>query len=251
MQLNFKKLGQGPKLIILHGLFGSLDNWMTFAKVMAEQHTVYLVDQRNHGNSPHAQDHNYEAMADDLLAFFEEHNIEEAKIIGHSMGGKTAMQFAAENPDKVVKLVVVDIAPKQYPVHHHEIIEALERVDLAALKSRGEADAALQMSLKDIGVRQFLLKGLARSKEGFRWKFNLEVLKDQIENVVAALDPQLGYDGQSLFIRGALSNYIMEKDTALIKNQFPEAHVVTIENAGHWIHAEQPEAFLKAIQKFI
>ncbi|GJM59721.1 alpha/beta fold hydrolase [Persicobacter diffluens] len=251
MQLNFKRLGEGTPLIILHGLFGSLDNWMTFARAIAAKRTVYLVDQRNHGGSPHAMDHHYEAMADDLEVFFQSHQIEEADIIGHSMGGKTAMQFACEHPEKVKQLIVVDIAPKEYPVHHQLIIEALESIDLSAIKSRGQADEQMSKLIEDFGVRQFLLKGLARGPEGFRWKFNLEVIKDQIENIVVPLDAQSHFDGPSVFIRGARSNYILEEDFDGILRQFPHASFETIAEAGHWIHAEKPQAFLEVISKYL
>ena len=254
MKLNFKKSGSGDPLLILHGLFGSLDNWATLAKKLAEKYTVYLIDQRNHGHSPHADEFNYEVMSDDLSELIKNESLNKVNIIGHSMGGKTAMLYATLNPDKVNKLIVVDIAPKEYPVTHDDIIKALQSVDLKNITERNEADAQLQKKIDDESTRQFLLKSLYRknnSESKFAWKFNLEAISNHIENVGEALPQNAIFDGDTLFINGANSDYITKKDYDLIHYHFPNSKIVTIKNAGHWVHAEQPEELFKTVTEFI
>ncbi|MTI20373.1 alpha/beta fold hydrolase, partial [Fulvivirga sp. RKSG066] len=240
MQLNFKTIGEGKPLIILHGLFGSLDNWQTIAKELADHYKIYLVDQRNHGQSPHSDNFNYTAMADDLNRFIDEHNIENPSIIGHSMGGKTAMKFALNHGDKWDKLIVVDISPRAYPVHHDIIVEGLAAIDVDNIKSRGDADKKLAEYVKDLGTRQFLLKNLARSKNGgFEWKINLKAITENIEIIGEGMEERLAIEKDVLFIRGEKSDYIGDEDIILITQHFPNASVETISNAGHWVHAEQ------------
>ena len=166
MQLNYKVFGEGDPIVILHGLFGSLDNWQTIAKRLADQFRVYIIDQRNHGKSPHSDTISYSVMAQDLKGFMETHGLNQSHVIGHSMGGKTALQFAVDFPAMVNKLVVVDISPRSYEGGHEMIFEALLGMEPADLRSRGEADEVLSKSIKEFGVRQFLLKNLARRKEG-------------------------------------------------------------------------------------
>ncbi|TAE52713.1 MAG: alpha/beta fold hydrolase, partial [Bacteroidetes bacterium] len=162
MELAHKTLGQGPALLILHGLFGSLDNWLTLARQFGEHFSVYIIDQRNHGKSPWDERWDYAVMAEDLADFMDQQGIPQAYILGHSMGGKTAMQFAAEYPDRITRLIVADIAPKTYPPHHDLILETLNETPLAGLQSRQEAEAFMQSRISEPAVRQFLLKGLAR-----------------------------------------------------------------------------------------
>jgi len=254
MQLNYKTLGEGKPLIILHGLFGSLDNWLTIAKELTENHNykVYLVDQRNHGHSPHSDEFNYGAMAEDLNEFIEEHGIENPSILGHSMGGKTAMKFALNHADKWDKLIVVDISPKAYPVHHDVILEGLNAIDVHNLKSRGEADKQLAEHISDFGTRQFLLKNLSRRKEGgFEWKINLPVIEKNIEIIGEGMEEQLAIEKDVLFIRGEKSDYIKDEDNILIVQHFPNSKIETIKGAGHWVHAEQPEALLNTVTDFL
>lgn len=252
MKLNYKKLGQGKPLIILHGLFGSLDNWLTHAKTLADHYEVYLVDQRNHGNSPHDDEFNYAVMADDLYEFIKEHKIENPHILGHSMGGKTAMKFALQHADMWDKLIVVDIAPKSYPVHHDQIIEGLEAIPVDALESRGEADNILEEYIDEFGTRQFLLKNLSRKKEGgFEWKINLPVIKKNIELMGEGIEEHLAIEKDVLFIRGEKSNYIKNDDSILIMQLFPNATVETIKGAGHWVHAEKPKELLETVMGFL
>lgn len=251
MELNYKEVGAGKPLIILHGLFGSLDNWITIARKLETKRRVYLVDQRNHGHSPHSDVFTYEAMADDLKAFADSHHLIDFELLGHSMGGKTAMVFATQFPDFVEKLIVVDIAPRYYPVHHGTIINGLRSINLASLTSRNEADEILQKSIPDFGVRQFLLKNLKRTAEGFDWKINLDVIERDIEEVGKALPDASVYDGPTLFIRGELSDYVHEDDMTLIHRHFPEARLRTVKGAGHWVHAEEPASFFDEIIHFI
>jgi esterase len=253
MKLNYKELGDsGQPLIILHGLFGSSDNWMTIGRKLSEKFKVYLVDQRNHGDSPHDEVHNYEAMASDLKEFIDSNNIENPHIIGHSMGGKTAMYFAVQHPNIFDKLIVVDIAPKAYPVHHDSILEGLCSLNLEELKSRSDADKQLAEYVPEKGVRQFLLKNITRNEEKkFEWKINLPVLEKNIEVVGKGLEKRLTTEKSVLFIGGKNSNYIKSEDHIAINNFFPNAKIEMVEGAGHWIHAEKPEEFLTLIDDFL
>ncbi len=251
MQLNYKKLGEGEPLVILHGLFGMLDNWFTLGKKFAENFTVYLIDLRNHGQSPHSDEWNYKVMSDDLLDFFDDHKIGKANIIGHSMGGKTSMYFAGEYPERVKKLVVIDIAPRFYPIHHDTILRALLSIDLENLKSRNEADELLSKYISDFGTKQFLLKNLARKENDntkFEWKFNLSVIAKNIHEVGEQTTG--GSTAPTLFIRGENSDYINRSDEAEIQKLYPNSEIVSI-NSGHWVHAEKPEEFYNAVFKFL
>lgn len=252
MKLHFQELGEGKPIIILHGLFGSSDNWLTIGKKLADKYKVYLLDQRNHGDSPHADTHNYKEMSADLKQFIEDHKIDKPHIIGHSMGGKTAMYFAVKNPDLYDKLVVVDIAPKAYPVHHDTILEGLNSIKLSELESRNDADKALAEFVHEKGVRQFLLKNLTRGEDkNFVWKINLPVIEKNIEDVGKGLEEKLATEKDTLFIGGKNSDYIKSEDHIAILNFFPNSKIEMIEGAGHWIHAEKPEAFLKVLEDFL
>lgn len=251
MNLFFRKTGEGSPLIILHGLFGSSDNWLSIAKVLGNNHTVYSVDQRNHGQSPHSDFFNYKIMANDLKAFIEENNIDNPIILGHSMGGKTAMQFAVNNPKMLKKLILVDIGAKSYPIHHDTILKGLNSINIDELKSRGEADQQLSKYVSETGIRQFLLKNIARSADGFKWKMNLPIIEKEIEQVGIGLSNNDFYKGDTLFIRGKNSNYILDEDIDGLNYHFPKYKLETIENAGHWLHAEQPEKFVEIVKNFI
>ena len=252
MELNFKTFGQGPPLILLHGLFGTLDNWQTLGKRWAEHYTVFIVDQRNHGRSPHHDSLDYPALAEDLRHFMEAHWVYKAHILGHSMGGKTAMQFALHYPDMVDKLVVVDIAPKAYTGGHETIFDALLNLDLSTITDRKEAESYLQSRIPEEGVRQFLLKNLTREKDGgFLWKMNLPVIYKHYADKLANVEPGEPFDGPSLFIRGGLSAYVQDEDWPLIQQWFPEARLYTVPGAGHWVHAEQPALLYQQVQAFL
>ncbi|MEN7546526.1 alpha/beta fold hydrolase [Rapidithrix thailandica] len=252
MDLFYREQGTGTPIIILHGFLGSCDNWLTLGKRFAEAHKVYLVDQRNHGRSGHADAFDYDILAEDLKAFMALHAIEKPVIIGHSMGGKTAMQFAMKYPDQLEKLIVVDIAPKQYKPHHQTILKGLNSIDLQTLKSRGEADKLLSGYIPELPVRQFLLKNLYRNDEGgFSWRMNLPVLTEKVGNVVAVTDTGQTVNLPTLFIRGGNSNYILDTDFALIQRLFAQATLTTIDGAGHWVHAEKPNEFVEAVNQFV
>jgi len=250
MKLFFRESGQGQPLIILHGLFGSSDNWYSHAKTFAPFFKVYLVDQRNHGQSPHSDEFNYKALTQDLEEFITEHHIENPIILGHSMGGKTAMNFAVKNPDKLDKLIVVDIVPKYYPVHHDQILEGLDAIDLKAVQSRNEADQLLSTYVPEPDVRQFLLKNLSRNENGFEWKINIAGIDKNIEQIGAALEYPGTYNGPSLFIKGAKSNYYKPGDEEVIKKIFTQADIQTIDT-GHWVQAENPQEFSKMVLTFL
>ncbi len=252
MQLNYKTYGTGDPIIILHGLFGMLDNWQTIAKALAVNNMVYLIDQRNHGKSPHTETHSYEEMAHDLHAFMEENWIYEATIIGHSMGGKTAMKFALEYPDFVEKLIVVDISPEQAKSGHNEVFEALFSLDLQKVENRKDAERKMMEKMKDLGIRQFLLKNLSRKKEGgYRWKMNLNVLYDQYDKILAPISGDNAFENPCLFIKGGKSTYIKNSSKSHIEAIFPNYSLETIEKAGHWVHAEAPNETIELISSFI
>lgn len=251
MKLNFKKSGSGPPLVILHGLFGSLDNWFSIAKELVEHYTLYLVDQRNHGDSPHAEEWNYAVMVEDLKELLDDEGLEKIYLMGHSMGGKTVMNFAVKYPKRVEKLIVADIAPRCYPVHHESILAGLNSLNLKEIKSRKEADDQLAEYIPELGVRQFLLKSLTRDSEGFAWKINLPVISKNIEKVGEALPEGEKYGGPTLFLAGANSNYIQQKDMADMERFFPNYELEFIADAGHWLHAEQPHAVVEEMRRFL
>ncbi|HHM20662.1 MAG TPA: alpha/beta fold hydrolase [Bacteroidetes bacterium] len=252
MQLNYKEFGQGDPLIILHGLFGMLDNWQTIAKRLATDHTVFIIDLRNHGRSPHTPVHTYPEMAEDLLRFMENHWIYKSHIMGHSMGGKTAMQFALDYPDRVDHLVVVDIAPKAYPPAHRQIINALRALDFSEIKNRLEADRQLAKTIDNPAIRMFLLKNLTRDKNGtYRLKMNLPVLDKYYDEITRAIRADHPFRGPALFLRGQHSPYIQDEDIPDIKSLFPNAVIETVTGAGHWIHADAPDEFLKKVKRFL
>ena len=251
MQLNFKKVGAGEPLVILHGLFGSLDNWMTLAKKLGEHFEVFIVDARNHGQSPHSEDFNYGVMADDLYEFLMQHQIIDPIILGHSMGGKTAMQFTMNYPNKLSKLIVADIAPKAYPIHHTAILEGLLSLDLEVINTRKGADEQLSKNIDDFSTRQFLLKNLYWiEKDKLAWRFNLSIINEKIEIIGKGLENIEVFEKPVLFIRGEKSNYIKESDFDSIKNVFPNVKIKTM-NTGHWLHAENPTEFLHIVSSFI
>lgn len=252
MTLNYKAFGQGDPLIILHGLFGTLDNWQTIGKKLADQYSVYLIDQRNHGRSPHHADFSYALMAEDLKLFMEEQWIYRAHIIGHSMGGKTAMQFAMEYPDMIDQLVVVDIAPKAYAGGHQLIFEALNSLDLANIDNRKTADEALAQKIDDFGVRQFLLKNLTREKAGgYRWKMNLPVIQQHYQDILAPITLTEPFEEKALFIRGGKSAYVEDDDWPMVQSYFPNSSLATVEQSGHWVHAEAPQDLLQLVFDFL
>ncbi|MGD1847642.1 MAG: alpha/beta fold hydrolase [Salibacteraceae bacterium] len=251
MKLFYKTAGEGAPLLVLHGLMGMLDNWQTPTKTLAQHFQVFTIDARNHGHSPHDDAFSYQVMMEDLLELVDDLGLTEFHLLGHSMGGKTAMKFAQNYPDLINKLIIADIAPKAYPVHHQPILDALSAVDLENTARRSEAEKVLANYLDDRGVRQFLLKNLYWKDRGqLAWRFNLPVIKAVIADIGEAVMDRL-YEGPTLFIRGAKSDYIQDADWPEIETIFPDSELVTLKNAGHWVHAEQPKEFLEAVLAFL
>jgi len=247
MKLHSNIKGEGFPLLILHGFLGMGDNWKTLANAYAkEQYEVHLIDQRNHGRSPHAEAFSYELMAEDLKTYLIDNSIEKASIIGHSMGGKTAMRFATLYPEHVDKLIVVDIAPKYYAPHHQQILEGLTKISEAKLTSRTDADDLLSSFISEVPIRQFLLKNLYwKTPDELNLRLHLDALKQNIEEVGKGLPPHATYSGDTLFIRGGASDYIKDSDEAIISDHFKTYTLQTIQNAGHWLHAEKRDEFFE------
>lgn len=251
MQLFFRESGQGRPLIILHGLMGSSDNWLPQAKMLSDQYHVFILDQRNHGQSPHDEAMNYKVLASDLKDFIEQHHLEKPIILGHSMGGKTAMNYAVAHPESLSALIVADIAPKYYKVHHDTIVKGLKAIPIDTVKTRGEADQILSEYVPEPDVRQFLLKNLNRKAEGgFSWKVNLLVIEKSLEDIGQDLQFRGTFDGPTLFIRGANSNYVKDEDRDRIKQVFPKSTLVTMDT-GHWVQAEKPQEFVEVVRNFL
>ncbi|SRX53759.1 alpha/beta fold hydrolase [Aequorivita sp. CIP111184] len=253
MILHSQILGKGKPFVILHGFLGMSDNWKTLGNHWAEDgYEVHLLDQRNHGRSFHSDEFSYEIMAEDLKNYCEEHNLQNIILLGHSMGGKVAMQFAVTYPEMVSKLIVADIGPKAYPPHHQDILKALSQLDFSKIKSRGEAEDILSEYIKDEGTKLFLLKNLYRkNKNEFALRINLPILSEKIEEVGVALSDNAVFKGDTLFLGGEKSGYIEPMDELLIKKHFPKAKIETISNAGHWLHAENPDEFYDNVMIFL
>ena len=251
MLLHYKEIGEGKPLVILHGLFGTSDNWQTHAKKLGEYYRVILVDQRNHGHSPWSEDFTYEHLAEDLERLILHLGIDKFTLIGHSMGGKTAMYYSQKYPTRLEKMVIVDIGIKQYPMHHNEIIKGIKSLDLTTISSRSAAEQAMIPFVDSYGVRQFLLKNLYWVEKGkLAWRMNVDVLEREMEEILAPI-PNIEVWTPTLFLRGAMSNYILDEDWDAIEEIFPDATLETIENAGHWVHSEQPDEFIEKVLGFI
>ena len=253
MELFYKALGQGKPVIILPGLLGMSDNWHTFSKKLADNFKLYLVDLRNHGRSFHSDVFQWEVMVEDLNRFIESHTIKMPTILGHSMGGKVAMQFAQIYPEKLAKLVVADIAPKAYA--NKELIMLLNRLQQLALESmhtRKEIEGALSSLVPEQGFRQFIMKNIYRTETGrFGWRPNLNVIAINMDKVGKAVVLKAPFFKPTLFVRGAHSDYILEKDLELIQTMFPNFILKTVENAGHWVRTDQPQLFFDIVDSFL
>ena len=253
MKLHTQIIGKGQAIVILHGYLGMGDNWKSISKKLAkENYEVHLPDARNHGKSPHNKNFSYELMTEDLKTYCDDHNLKNVILIGHSMGGKTAMHFASKHPDLVKKLIVVDISPKHYQPHHDDILNSLKQLQSNKLNSRTEAEEILKAKIRDQGVRLFLLKNLKRETDNtLSLKPNINAFLVNRDEIGKALPEHYSFDGPTLFISGENSSYIKNEDTSLIARHFPNFKIEIIHSAGHWVHAENPSAFLNKINDFI
>jgi len=248
MQLHTHILGQGQPLVLLHGLFGSADNWGSIAKHFSQHYQVISVDLRNHGRSPHSDSQNYAEMADDLLEVLNTLGLAKIHLLGHSLGGKVAMQFATQYPEKVSKLIVVDMAMRTYPDRYTQLMDHMLAVNLSQMASRNEVDNALKGSIANVRVRQFLLTNLVKNEDQLQWRINLPALKANYATLIAAL--AVHFDPPSLFIRGERSDYVQDSDITELQQHFPQAEFVTLPT-DHWVHAEQPQLFIQAVEAFL
>ena len=251
LKLYFRESGQGQPLILLHGIFGSSDNWMTQAKMLSTRYHTYSLDMRNHGHSPHDDEFDYPVMAADVLDVIDAHQIQDPVLIGHSMGGKVAMNFALAYPDRLQKLIVVDIAPREYDMKHYVILEGLKAVPIDRITSRTEADEALAAHVGEPDVRQFLLKNLQRKPDGgFKWKLNLPVIDVNLDKIGRDLEFKGTFDKPTLFVRGARSGYVKDDDIPRIREVFPNAEIETMDT-GHWVPAEKPREFVELVDRWL
>jgi len=251
MKLHYQDSGEGHPLIIIHGLFGSADNWRSMAKYFSRFYRVISVDLRNHGRSPHSDMQDFASMAADIEQLCGDLGLHKVHVLGHSLGGKVAMQFAAEQPAWVEKLVVVDISPRRYFSEHTPLMDAMLALDLKKLDSRSAVDAALADKVTDKSVRQFLLMNLQSGDEGLYWRINLPALKANYQQLMAPVCENATVSANSLFVYGSLSEYVTDEDRALIRQQFPQAQFQAIEKAGHWVHAERPQQFKQIVEDFL
>ncbi len=260
--LHSKILGSGEPLLIIHGFFGMGDNWKTLGNRFADPNSpdsyrdqdyqVHIIDQRNHGRSFHSDEFNYEVMVDDLLHYINHYHLKKVNLLGHSMGGKTAMLFAVTYPEKVNKLIVSDIAPRFYPRHHESILEGLSAVDFSQQRYRKEVEGILENYISDYSIRKFLLKNVYwKTKEKLGFRFNLNSLIDNIDEIGIALPSLTLFNGETLFLKGENSGYISNEDETLIETHFSDAIIVTVKNAGHWLHAENPDDFYDYVVSFL
>ena len=253
MQLFYKQYGTtGTPLFILHGIFGMLDNWHNIAKKLSEHYTVYTIDARNHGQSPHSDESGYQVMAEDVIELANNLHIDRFILMGHSMGGKTALWIANQYPERILKLIAVDIAPKRYKPGHVAYFKAFEEINWSVFTTRKEIDEALMAYEANMGVRLFLAKNIERNEAGtFSVKANIPALKNAYDEIIGELHFTSVYEGETLFILGANSRYLKEEDKPYILEHFPKAQFVSIPNAGHWVHADNPLAFVAALEVFL
>ena len=252
MKLYFRKYGNGKPLIILHGLFGSGINWNSVGKILARDYTVYIPDQRNHGKSPHSHDCSYEHLTQDLFAFYSDNGIDNAVLLGHSMGGKVALKFAFEYPQMVEKLIVVDIGIKEYPVKDERLIGAMVNLELGKYTSRKEIEIELGKDIKEESMRLFIMQNLLRTQDhGFSWKMNLDVLSQNTDQVSEAINVSGIFNARTLFISGGQSDYLLPEDRDNLKKNFASVQFDVIANAGHWVHADELELFNNSIAEFL
>ncbi len=252
MRLYHKEAGKGIPFVFLHGLFGSSINWNSVSKYFSPDYKVYLIDQRNHGRSPHDPAFDYDLMSEDLYEFFIDHGLEKAVVLGHSMGGKTAMSFAAKYPGMVSHLIIVDISHRSYAFKDENVLKGMLELTADQLLSRSSADRAIAKYIPDLGVRQFILQNLYWNKEKkLEWRLNLKGIAENVMNVGREIEMSVPFEGPSLFVKGKNSDYIQAEDYEQIADKFPNSTIETITGAGHWIHADKPEEFISVVSKFL
>lgn len=261
IELNYQILGKGPNLFILHGLYGSSDNWLTYAKKLSQYYQVILPDLRNHGNSPHSASMTISHLSDDLYHLINKMNIEKSILLGHSLGGKVAMDCTLKYPERISSLIVIDIAPKSYiqldhyskqVIEHLNIIDTLMSANLETIESRSQLDDQISLRIPDSRVRQFLMKNIVRNGLGkFEWKINLDAIRNNLPDLMGWVESSNSCNVQSMFIRGEQSEYIQDSDFELIKKKFPLADIVTIFEAGHWVHVDQAKQFEQTLNHFL
>lgn len=253
-QLNYKQQGEGEHILLIHGLFGSLENLNMVAKSLSQHFCVTSIDVRNHGNSFHQEGMDYQTLAQDVTNLLDHLSIEHCHILGHSMGGKIAMKIALSFPERINKLIIADIAPVKYPAHHLSIIEGLQAIDLTKVHKRKDADIQLAKYEENIGIRQFLLRNIALNEQGqFQFKCNLNYIEQSYHHIMQNIsDPiDLSFNGNTLFVKGAKSDYILPEHQSIITKLFPKAKAKVIQGAGHWLHAEKTVAFNKIVLDFL
>src|SRR5215468_378856 len=252
MNLHFEVVGEGRPVVILHGLLGSADNWRSMSRRLGAHYQVFAVDLRNHGRSPHSNILDYDVMAADVWEFMEQQPLRRIILLGHSMGGKVAMQFAIEYSEQVDRLIVVDIAPKAYEPSQRYLLKAMRSLDLSRYKSFADVDAVLAPEVSSESLRQFLIKNLARDENGcLRWKMHLEAIDRNYDKLLRGLGVDRSFNKPTLFIRGGCSNYIEDDDAPLIRQMFPQAEIVTLPEAGHWVHVDASEEFFQTVVNFL
>lgn len=254
MELFHHNFGQGKPVVILHGLFGVSDNWVSIGKKLSNNFSVYIPDLRNHGRSPHHPVFSYPAMVDDLYDFLEENELDDIILIGHSMGGKLAMNFCMEYPGMVSKLIIIDIPPREFPARqsHIQVLNAMQNMDFDKVSSRSDVEEALATTITSQSLRLFIMKNLYRvNKDRFAWRLNVEAITSNIDNVMEGVPKLQEYIKPALFVRGALSDYILDEDKESILSYFPQAKFADIPEAGHWVHADNPDDLCKVFNTFL
>lgn len=251
MKLFYRELGEGQPIIMLHGIFGSSDNWLTHSRMLSDNYHTYALDLRNHGQSFHDDAFDYPSMVEDVIEFMETHQIHDPVVMGHSMGGKVAMNLAVAHPEKVQKLIVVDIAPRPYNMENYVVLQGLNSIDIDKVTSRQEADQMLARHVDEADTRQFLLKNLQRKPEGgFKWKLNLPAISENIAHIGLPLQFEGKFEKPTLFVRGRQSGYVRDKDVEVIKGIFPNAVLETLDT-GHWVPAEKPKEFVELVRRWL
>ena len=251
MKLFYRELGKGQPIVILHGIFGSSDNWLTQARMLSSHYHVFSIDLRNHGQSPHHHEFDYTVMTGDLQEFIDSHHLKDPIVLGHSMGGKVAMNFALAHPEKLSRLIVVDISPRAYNLEHYVILDGLKAIPIQTIASRNEADEVLAGFVPEQEVRQFLLKNLQRKSEGgFTWKLNLPVIDKNLSNIGLDLRYTGKFEKPTLFIRGTKSKYVRDEDMTRVKEIFPLADLISLDT-GHWVQAEKPKEFVDVVMQWL